>query len=151
MPDRKREHIDLEIPSKAVRIKHASCLKGHSLMDSEHKINGYPSVKVKAKYKDEEGIIFLDPIYGSFKNIHGIKVPKKEIVQFFCPECGISLTIEGRSCNECSAPMFSVFLPKGGMVEACLRDGCHYHTLRLIDSNDLLKKLDEEETLDSYL
>jgi len=151
MPGRKRESIEIEIPSKAIRIQHASCPNGHSLMDYEHKINGYPSVKVLAKYKDREGLIYLDPVYGSFKNLFEIKVPKGEVVEFFCPECHVSLTDKNQVCSACSAPMFAMHLPHGGIVEGCLREGCHFHNLRLIDSEQLLKRLYEEHTLDSYL
>ncbi|OGC00693.1 hypothetical protein A2V82_02945 [candidate division KSB1 bacterium RBG_16_48_16] len=151
MPDRKRERVEIEIPSKAIRIKNAGCPNGHSLMDPDHKINGYPSVKVLIRYKDQEGLIYLDPIYGSFKNIHVLNVSQGDVVDFYCPECKTSLTAAGKICRECSSRMFAIHLPHGGIIEGCLKNGCHYHNLRLIDGNELLKKLDEEDMLDSYL
>jgi hypothetical protein len=151
MPNRKRERIEIEIPSKAIRVKHASCRNGHSLMDSQHKINGYPSAKVILKFGDHEGPIYLDPIYGSFKNIPEVDVPENAIVEFSCPECHVSLTAEDRFCEVCSAPLFAIHLPNGGIIEGCLRNGCRFHNMRLIDGDALLKRLDEEDALDSYL
>ncbi len=151
MPKRKKEIVEIEIPSKALRIQHAACPKGHSLMDEEHKIHGYPSVTVIVKYKNQEGLIHLDPVYGSFKNVVEIKVPAGEVVEFFCPHCRTSLTDTNQSCSVCSAPMFEMRLPHGGIVEGCLRNGCHFHNLKLVTGEELVQRLYESQTLDSYL
>ena len=151
MPKRKKELLNIEIPSKAVRVQHASCPNGHSLMDAVYKINRYASVTVKGKYKDHVGLIHLDPIYGSFKNLMEITVPQGEIVELFCPVCDISLTTQQQNCSVCSAPMFALLLPHGGTVEGCLRNGCHHHHLKVADGEELLKKLSENNIFDSYL
>ena len=120
-------------------------------MDSVYKINRYASVTVKGKYKDHVGLIHLDPIYGSFKNLMEITVPQGEIVELFCPVCDISLTTQQQNCSVCSAPMFALLLPHGGTVEGCLRNGCHHHHLKVADGEELLKKLSENNIFDSYL
>jgi hypothetical protein len=151
MRKKKKEILEIEIPSKAIRIQHACCSNGHSLMDAEHKINRYASVTVKAKYKDHVGLIHLDPIYGSFKNLMEITVPENEVVELFCPICDVSLTAAEQNFTVCSAPMFALFLPNGGIVEGCLRNGCHHHSLKVADGKILMKKLSEGHVLDSYL
>lgn len=148
MHSKKKEIVELEIPSKVIRIKHAMCRNGHSLMDKKKLINGSPAITVLAKYGDQEGLIHLDPVYGSFQNLWEITVPKDECVELYCPTCNVSLSDHGQICDECLAPMFAVYLPNGGMVEACLRNGCHFHTLKFTDSEEIGKKLLEDHYFD---
>lgn len=146
-----KDIIELQVPSKVLRIQTASCPNGHSLMDENHLINGYASVTVLAKYHDEIGQIHLDPIYGSFKNISQITIPEGELVEFLCPTCQVSLQDADQHCSICSAPMFVMHLPKGGIVEGCLRNGCQFHNLKLVSSEELVSRLYESHTLDAYL
>jgi len=148
MHSKKKEVVEITVPTKAIRIKHATCVKGHSLMDEKVLINGNPAITVLAKYGDEEGLIHLDPVYGSFQNIWEITVPKDECVELFCPTCRLSLSEHGQICDECLAPMFAIYLPHGGMVEACLRNGCHHHKLQFTDSEEIGKKVLEEHYFD---
>ena len=117
MPKKQKETLEIELPSKAIRIQNAGCPNGHSLMNAEHTINGYASVSVLVKYKDQEGLIYLDPVYGSFKNVFEIEVDEGGVVEFFCPQCRVSLNDEDQRCQMCSASMFALHLPNGGIVE----------------------------------
>ena len=148
MKNKKKEIVELEIPSNAIRIKQAACVNGHNLMDEKNRIKGNSAITVLAKYGDKEGLIHLDPVYGSFENIWEINVPKDECVELFCPHCKVSLSEHGQMCDDCLAPMFGLYLPHGGMVEACLRNGCHHHTLKFTDSEEIGKKLLEEHYFD---
>ena len=149
--EHKRERIEIEIPSKAIRIQHAACPNGHKLMDSDHLINGYSSIAVLARFQGNEGMLYLDPVYGSFTIIAEIDIPQGEILHLSCPKCNVSLSEAGNICDECSAPLFSLMLPNGGAVEACLRNGCHFHNLILAEADEFNVKLDEENALDSFL
>lgn len=149
--ERKKEKIKVEIPSKAIRIKHAACPNGHFLMNEEHKINGYPSIEVIAQYQGKKGALFLDPIYGSYTIISELDIPQGEIIHFSCPKCGVSFSAAGHICDECSAPLIALSLPHDGVVEACCRNGCHFHNLTLSDAEDLFSKLDDDHSLDSFL
>lgn len=120
-------------------------------MDSEHKINGYESIAVLGRFQGKEGMLYLDPVYGSYTNISELEIPEGEILHFSCPVCSVSLSAAGHICDECSAPLFMLSLPHGGAVEACLRNGCHYHNLILAEADELIQKLDEDHTLDSFL
>jgi hypothetical protein len=150
MPKNK-DIVELEVPSKVLRIQNAACPNGHSLMDESHLINGYASVLVLAKYKEQIGQLHLDPIYGSFKNVSKITVPDGELVEFLCPTCKVTLQDSDQRCSVCSAPMFAMQLPKGGIVEGCLRNGCQFHNLKLVSSDELVKRLYESHSLDAYL
>ncbi len=151
MPKKQKETLEIELPSKAIRIQNASCVNGHSLMNAEHTINGYASVSVLVKYKDQEGRIYLDPVYGSFKNVFEIAVDEGGVVEFFCPQCRVSLNDDDQRCQVCSASMFALHLPNGGIVEGCLRNGCQFHTLRLVSGVELVDRLFDSHTLDAYL
>ncbi len=151
MPDKKREVIRVEIPSKALRVRHAMCQNGHSLMDTDHTINGYASVAVRVKYKNKEGVIYLDPVYGSFRNVQEMQTPENAVVEFFCPVCGDSLKSKHHKCQECSADMFEIFLPSGGTVVGCLRNGCHFHILKLANGEKFLDSLNRDENLELFL
>ena len=146
-----KEKIELEVPAKTLHIIHAKCQNGCDLMDTSVTINGFPSILVTVKYKKQEGKINIDPVYGSFENIWEFDVPAGEIVELHCPKCGVSLTEKSETCNVCTAPMFVLHLPQSAIIEACLRKGCFEHTLKLVQPEDLLKRLFDEHMLDAYL
>ncbi len=133
------EQIVLEIPTKALHVGHTTCLNGHSLIDSNVPINGYPSIKVILQYGDVKGVVHLDPVYGSFHNIFDVDIPEEVVVDMFCPTCGISMKgDEGRTCDWCFSPLFVLYLPQGGILEGCLKVGCHQHKLKLVDVDEQL-------------
>ncbi len=144
-----KETVEIEIPSKSIRVKNAMCQNGHSLMDDEHRIDGYPSVTALVKTKDSKGLIHLDPVYGSYKNVPEIEIPEGECVELFCPTCGVSLTEGGQICDECLAPMFTIHLPHGGVIDVCTRNGCQFHNLKFTDSKEMGQKLMEDHFFDS--
>ena len=63
-------------PHGLAQIKAAVCPKGHDLMDSELKIYGLPTVKVKVVSNGNVGIINLDPVYGKHRHEYGIAIEK---------------------------------------------------------------------------
>ena len=148
---KKKEQIQLEVPSKAIHISHAKCPKGCDLMDDSVKIGGYASIKVKLKYKGQEGTIHLDPIYGSFEHKSEIDMPKGEVAEFFCPKCGVTLQEKTETCKVCASPMFTLLLPKEGIIEGCLKKGCFEHTLKIVEPDELFKRLYDQGMLDAYL
>jgi hypothetical protein len=136
-----KERIIIEIPSKTLHVEHANCPQGHSLMDSTVPINGYPSIKVLIRYGDVEGCVHLDPVYGSFHNLFDVEIPEAVIVDMFCPCCRNPLKVPTEHCDFCFSPMFALFLPNGGVLEGCLKSGCHQHKLRLVDVDAQLSQL----------
>jgi hypothetical protein len=152
MSEKERIQVELEISSKSVNVQHAYCQNGHSLIDPSVKINGFPAIKVKVKAKSQEGLLYLDPVYGSYNNIEkGITIPKGTVVEMFCPECGESLSDETEVCQICSSPMFVFHLPKESIIEGCLKKGCMFHKLKIVDGEHQMERLFENSTLESFL
>ncbi len=133
-----KEKIVLEIPAKSLHLEHAHCPQGHSLMDPTVLINGYPSVKVVLQYGSIRGNVHLDPIYGSFHNVFDVDIPEGVVVDMFCPTCDVPLGVPHHSCDYCFSPVFELYLPNGGILEGCLKVGCHQHKLRLVDVDEQL-------------
>ncbi len=104
MHSKKKEIVEIEIPSKTIRLKNAMCRNGHNLMDEENLINDSPAITVLAKYGEQEGLIHLDPVYGSFQNLWEITVPAGECVELFCPTCKVSLSDHDKFATNVSRP-----------------------------------------------
>ncbi len=152
MKEKEKLNIEIEVPSKKIHVNHAFCSNGHSLCDPETKINGYPAIKVKVKHGNSDGLLFIDPVYGSYENIEeGIDIPQGGVVELFCPECGVNLKDPDERCHLCASPMFQFQLPKGGIVEGCLKKGCYYHKMKIVDHEEQISRLFKNDTLESYL
>jgi len=152
MAKKEKVQIEIEIPSKKLHISHATCPKGHLLQDKEVKIHGYPAIKVKARNRDKEGMLYLDPVYGRYENIEtGLDIHKGDVVKMYCPECGIDLKDPHELCQSCSSPMFIFNLPNGGIVEGCMKKGCLFHKMKIVDAEKQIDRLFENSTLESYL
>jgi hypothetical protein len=152
MAKKEKLQVEIEVASRKIHVEHVSCPNGHDLCDSSRKIHGFPAIKLKIAYKGKEGIIYLDPVYGSFDHIEeGIKLPKGAVVEFFCPTCGVSMTVPEESCQLCASPMFVAYLPKGGIIEGCLKKGCYFHKMKIVDAEKQVARLFEDDTLKSYL
>ena len=129
---------------KVVDVQHAYCPKGCNLINEDVKINGLNSIMVDLKYKDQKGKIYLDPEYGSFDHKSEVDVPDGEVVEFFCPHCGVSLTEEGEKCSNCSSPVFHIDLPEQGTVIGCLKKGCFDHKLKVVSFDSMHLELDND-------
>jgi len=148
---REPDKVEITIPSASLIVGHARCPNGHLLMAPDVTIGGHPSIHVKAKFGSQEGDLYMDPIYGSFDHQTELDIKHGTQVNLFCPECGISLLEDGLICNTCSAPMFSMQLPRGGSVEGCTRKGCFSHRLEVVDLEAQLLRLYEETQMDAFL
>ena len=122
------------VPYGVKQIKHATCPKGHNLMDDEHKIDGMPSIKLKAKSSTNEGFIHLDPIYGRHRHHYGIQFHENEIVKLSCPVCGVSLVDEEDLGPQCNAPVYKIIIPNQGTLVGCTKYACTWQKWDYIDS-----------------
>jgi signal transduction histidine kinase len=111
-------------PYGITHIKKALCPKGHDLMDTTIKIEGAPSIKVKAKHNGNEGYIHLNPVYGKNEHHYGIPMGKKGKLEFLCYKCGISLMKNHKSCPKCESPVYMLEVPGKGMLEGCVNKSC---------------------------
>jgi len=140
-----KERIILEVATGALHVEHARCPNGHSLMDDAIPINGYPSIKVLLRYGDIQGHVHLDPVYGSFHNLFDVEIPEGVVVEMLCPTCKGTLKVEGDHCDFCHSPTFALFLPNGGLLEGCMKSGCHRHKLKLVDLDAQLGRLQGDD------
>lgn len=74
-------------------VEHAYCPKGCSIIDVEHKINGYPGLTVAFKRPGAEGAFVLSAIEGDFDKI----MLSGELVdgvkdELYCPHCGAAFS-----------------------------------------------------------
>ncbi len=102
----------------------------HSLMDPDHLVDGYPSIRVTLSFGREHGWLRLSCLYGSFTVESEYEVPMDAVVDFFCPHCHAHL-VGASVCPECGAPMVPMIVRGGGIVQICSRRGCKGHILDL--------------------
>jgi len=112
-------------------ILNVSCSRcNHSLMDPDHAIDGSPAIRVTASFERTHGWLRLSALYGSFTVESEYPIRADAVVDFFCPHCHTEL--KGASCCPlCSAPMVSMIVRSGGIVQICSRRECKGHMLDL--------------------
>ncbi len=120
-------------PFGIMHIKKAVCSKRHDLMDNEIKIEGMPSIKVKARSSDNEGFINFDPVYGKCRHQYRIELDVKKDIAIMCPQCSQSLIVEGKKCPKCGAPVYNFEVPAQGIFEGCIRKGCNWQKWDAVD------------------
>lgn len=120
-------------PYGLAQIKTAICPKKHILMDDEIKINGLPTIKVKAVTKGNEGIINLDPVYGKHRHQYGIEIKRGKDLLISCPQCNISLIAENTKCPKCRSSVYHFEVPPHGMQEACTNPECTWQRWQAMD------------------
>lgn len=112
-------------------------------MSDDVKIHGLKSIRVRIKHQALEGLIYLDPAFGSYDHVSEIDIPSGEIVRFYCPQCGMDLSADGERCPSCTAPTFSFDLPGEGRITGCLRKGCFEHTLKIHSLDQMQVEIDD--------
>ena len=128
------DRVDVTTDERIFPVE-VSCPRcNHSLMDREHYIDGYPSIRVTVSFNLKHGWLRLSCLYGSFAVDYKYEVPKDTVVNFFCPHCHGEL-IGASSCFHCGAPMVPMLVRGGGLVQICSRRGCKGHMLDLTGVN----------------
>ena len=109
-----------------VEVSCARC--NHNLMDAQHPVDGYPSIRITVAYDGVHDHIHLSSLYGSDNVESEHEIPLDTVADFFCPHCHAHLT--GSSCcPECRTPMVPMIVRGGGIVQICSRRGCRGHIL----------------------
>jgi (2Fe-2S) ferredoxin len=123
---------EAEIPAEMRHYLHdVSCSRcNHSLMDADHLIDGSPSIRVTASAERQHGWLRLSALYGSFTVESEFGIRTDTVVDFFCPHCHADLKSPSH-CPQCRAPMVTLFIRSGGVLQICSRRGCKGHMLDL--------------------
>jgi len=122
-------------PHGLAQIKAAVCPKGHDLMDSELKIYGLPSIKVKAVSNGNVGIANLDPVYGRHRHEYGIQIEIGKDLHVSCPQCNVSLIEEDVKCPKCGSSVCHFEVLSHGMFEACINPECDWQRWQAMDES----------------
>ena len=120
-------------PLGITQIKKAQCPKRHSLINTEVRIDGKPSIRIKARANGTEGFIYLDPMYGQTRHQFGITPEAGTAIQVMCPECSTSLVVDGVACPDCGGAIFAFEVPGKGMVEYCAKRECTWQRWAEVD------------------
>ena len=120
-------------PHGLAQIKAAVCPKRHDLMDSDVKCYGFPTVRVKAASRGNEGIVNLDPVYGKHRHQYGIEIAGGSDLQLSCPQCKVSLIAEDVGCPKCGSPVYTFEVLSHGMLEGCTRPECDWQRWPAMD------------------
>jgi len=116
---------------RRVYLLTVSCSRcNHTLMDSDHPIDGSPSIRVTVSFERKHGWLRLSSLYGSFVVESEYPIRTDALVDVFCPHCHAELK-SASSCPLCGAPMVSMIVRAGGIVQICSRRGCKGHMLDL--------------------
>jgi len=121
-------------PTGTLQIKRALCRKRHDLVDRKIQIDGKPAISMRYKKKDQTGIIYLNPMYGSTDHrLNGMPDFDREL-ELMCPDCSASLIADGETCPDCGSPIYAFEVPLKGLVHGCLKKGCGWHRWEQADS-----------------
>ncbi|MCK4872978.1 MAG: NAD(P)H-dependent oxidoreductase subunit E [Phycisphaerales bacterium] len=102
----------------------------HSLMDPDHPIDGAPSIRLTMSSERQHGWIRLSALYGSFTVESEFGIRTSTVLDVFCPHCHGELK-SPTTCPLCAAPMVTLFIRSGGVLQICSRRGCKGHMLDL--------------------
>jgi signal transduction histidine kinase len=120
-------------PHGLAQIKAAVCPKGHDLMDSELRIYGLPTIKVKIVSNGNVGIMNLDPVYGKHRHQYGIEIETRKDLQVSCPQCNSSLIGENVNCPKCGSSVFHFEVLSHGIFESCTNPECAWQRWQSMD------------------
>jgi len=121
-------------PTGVLQIKRALCPKRHDLVDRKVRIDAKPAISMRFRKKEQSGLIYLNPMYGSDGHRLNDMPALEEGVELVCPDCSTSLIVEDEFCPQCDSPIYAFEVPLKGIVQGCLRGGCGWHRWEQVDS-----------------
>jgi len=122
------EYVDVTNDTRIFPVN-VNCQKcNHSLMDTDHPIDGNPSIHVTISFNRKHGWFRLSSMYGSHNIESEHERPLGVVANYFCPHCHSELG-GGMECPECGTNMIPMIIKGGGMVHVCPKRGCKGHLL----------------------
>ena len=133
-------------PRGIMKIQSAQCPNKHNLIDTRHKIEGMPSIRVKTKYKGNVGFVHIDPLYGGQRHHYGIQLLKDAPMEIHCPECDVSLVHPTKKCPECGSTVYVLQTVDKGTIEGCTRHGGTWQSWARVDEEGKRKYIEVSVT-----
>lgn len=124
------DYVEVEHDKRVFPVTVCCARCNHGLMDPEHMIEGFPSVRVTISFGRRHGWLRLSSLYGSYTIESKHETPYDTVAHFFCPHCHAEL-LGSTDCSSCAAPMVPLIVRGGGMIQICSRRGCKSHMLDL--------------------
>lgn len=122
------DKVELQADQRVFPVEVSCARCNHSLMNAEHPVDGYPSIRITVAYDGIHDHIHLSSLYGSFNVESDQEIPPDTVADFFCPHCHAHL-VGSSKCLECRTPMVPMIVRGGGIVQICSRRGCRGHIL----------------------
>lgn len=126
------------------------CPKGHDLMADVVRIHGEPSLKIRLKVGNSEGLVFIDAFWGGHAKLYNFIpdiVSAGSLVEAFCPICNASLVVEDKcQYEDCGSNRAIMFYLKGKInkIYVCAKLGCPGHRMEIKNvSHQVLDKVSE--------
>lgn len=128
------DRVDIEKDQRVFPVEVNCSRCNRSLMDTNHLVDGVPSIKVTVASGQTHGWLRLSSLYGSYNLESEHEIPMGGVAGFFCPHCHAGLR-SASTCVECGAPMIPLIVRAGGMLQICSRRGCRSRRLDLDGTN----------------
>jgi hypothetical protein len=140
------EEVLVRVAPGTVRVRDGRCPKGCDLMDPSVPLSGKASIKLEAAIAGKRAPLWLNAFYGVYEYRSQLPLVDGQVLEIFCPHCGVSLSDADAQCSVCKIPMFTIKLAAGGEVAACPKVGCHNHQLVIVDLDAQLGRMYDDET-----
>lgn len=126
---------------KVLIVRELFCPAGHSLIGKRAVFNGHPGILLGVGVNERKGLVALSPICGDKTRISlDIDLPEEQIVNLFCPTCGIDLP-RYATCG-CGADLTALFLTQKNSFSDCIgvcnRIGCI--NARFVTNDELISE-----------
>jgi len=129
------------LPQGVALIRTACCPKGHDLMDQSNRIDGFSSIKLLAKQKDREGLVYIDPGYGRHNHNYGMELSVSDEFDLACPKCKVSLLDKDSECPKCHSKIYRFDVPPKGPFVGCSNKNCDWQVwVKSSNNSNLMQK-----------
>src|SRR5512136_396734 len=98
--------------SKQLLLLEACCPNCRAVLTEAQRVH----LDAYVKDTNQDGAVYLSAIFGDYAIETDLKIPDGAIAEFRCPICEQSVMLE-IACRLCGAPMASVNLQSGGVLE----------------------------------
>jgi endogenous inhibitor of DNA gyrase (YacG/DUF329 family) len=110
--------------SKPMLLLEVSCPNCHASLNEGQKVE----LDAYVRETNHDGKVYLSALFGDHTVETDVNIPEGAIAEFRCPKCDQSVMLQ-MPCRLCGAPVASLNVQGGGVIEFCSRRGCKAHAL----------------------